>query len=224
MIFFRQIHNKLDRILQTMSAKDASETVAWSVLLIGAIYIIGMACAAPSPCPLQGNSPNKRIQALDLLKNRSVAPKSSEISGSITLEQMLLPGDDTIRFYPTEGASITGYVALVEPGGAETCHCGATGEDNEDTHIGLVDDPKYAKDEKRLVIVEVTPQGRKAFGLPDTETIRKQFLGHWVTVAGWMFEDEEHTQNAVNTNPRGSDLWRATVNEIHPVTAIELSK
>jgi hypothetical protein len=119
----------------------------------------------------------------------------------------------------------------------------ASGADQEDTHVEIVADPKYAVREPKKVtttdakgkkhsrfidanasqhvIVEFTPQSRKAGGLPGTAELRKAFpVGTLVSVSGWMFPDAEHAQNAANTS-KGTDIWRATIWELHPAFKIE---
>jgi hypothetical protein len=39
---------------------------------------------------------------------------------------------------------------------------------------------------------------------------------------GWLFYDSMHEHNAANTNPRGSQIWRLTCEEIHPVSGIKV--
>lgn len=179
------------------------------------------------PCGPTGDSKEQYVQALDQLKNR-VAPPNI-ISQSITLEEMLQPGDDRIRFRPDEGATITGYVADVLPGGMESCNCHAANLLNRDTHIILVAAQKDAKKRRRHVIVEVTPRVRKFHPGWTTDRLRVALKGKRVTFTGWMFFDEEHAQNSFNTAPRGSvkgntgSVWRATAWEIHPVTDISVT-
>jgi len=218
-----------------MNRREAFATVA---------FVSWLSCAfAASPCPPEGSSKQARIQALDRLKNRTGPPLFFD--SSITLERMLEIGDDTNRFRPDQGATIQGYVALVKPGGPETCHCGKGGVAEEDTHIAIVSDPtytvekpvsvmttdKHGKKHTRVldanavhhVIVEATPQFRAINR--DTPTLRKELKpGTRVRVTGWLFFDAEHVQNAFNTNPHGTYLWRAAAWEIHPVTKIEVIK
>ena len=39
---------------------------------------------------------------------------------------------------------------------------------------------------------------------------------------GWLFYDAEHAKESAHTFKQGSDLWRATAWEIHPVTRVEI--
>lgn len=52
--------------------------------------------------------------------------------------------------------------------------------------------------------------------------LKAQFEQHWVDVTGWLMSDLEHVGNAENTNAAGKRLWRKTIWEVHPVTAIRV--
>jgi hypothetical protein len=125
-------------------------------------------------------------------------------------------------FKNTEAASIVGYVALVKPGGRETCNCKAKDAAHKDTHIALVTSPAYANDESKYVVVEVTPRTGRRYHFPSTATLQKQILHKRVMVTGWLFYDSMHEGNAANTNPHGKSIWRATCEEIHPVSGIKV--
>ncbi len=76
----------------------------------------------------------------------------------------------------------------------------------------------------RRFVIEVTPKWR-AFVLAQGEDwsttgLRNAFEGRCVQVTGGMFFDRRHRHNALNTNPTGTQIHRATAWEIHPVTAI----
>jgi hypothetical protein len=168
-----------------------------------------------APCPPQGDAKNARVSALDVLKNRQGSVLA--VDSSITLAAILKPGTDAQRFSTAKGATVTGYVAEVKPGGLESCNCHAADLPNRDTHIALVADPKDFGNGRRYVIVEVTPHTRKA-GI--NQASLKALLHKKVTVTGDIFFDEEHKQNAENTNPGGKNNWRATCVELHPVFEI----
>ncbi len=165
-------------------------------------------------CPQKGGSSNIEQQELDLLKNRTI--KSKKINKTITLNKILEVGDDTERFKTTDYVEITGYVYDVKWGGPETCNCRSSDKSKTDIHIELVNDLKTASN-KSAVVVEIT---RYSIGDYTYEKI-KSMKGKKVKVRGWMFFDEHHTQNAVNTNPDGTFLWRATCWEVHPCQVIK---
>jgi hypothetical protein len=170
-----------------------------------------------APCGIHGSAKRgTREYVLNPFKNRSQAPLT--VNPRITL-QALAKG---VPFANTEAASIIGYVALVKPGGKESCNCRATDPAHKDTHIALVKNPLDANDESKHIVVEVTPRSRRLYHLPSTATLKKQILRKRVMISGWLFYDLIHEHNAANTNPHGSDIWRLTCEEIHPVTGIKV--
>jgi len=138
---------------------------------------------------------------------------------------MVAPGDDTARWDVKHGATIEGYVVDVKVGGVESVNCHTHDPAYRDTHIELTLDPTKT-DESTYVIVEVTPQVRQEMAKNGvdwtTKTLRTSLLGRWVRVTGWLMFDVEHKPNAKNTASGGAHIWRATVWEIHPVTAMEV--
>jgi hypothetical protein len=55
-----------------------------------------------------------------------------------------------------------------------------------------------------------------------TAALKERINGKWVRVKGWLLFDQEHVNQAENTNPGNDRNWRATVWEIHPVTEIDV--
>ncbi len=94
---------------------------------------------------------------------------------------------------------------------------------DRDTHISLVLDPTR---HGLPVIVEVTPRWRAMMAAQhvdwSTTALRKQLLGRWARVTGWLLFDYEHANAATNTAPGRPRNWRATAWEIHPITALEV--
>lgn len=176
-------------------------------------------------CPPQGSAKGAKTQALNRLKARTTAPTAQDLDPEISLEAMLNEGEDSGRFDATQAAEITGYVVDVMVGGVETANCGAKDAEHRDTHIELALSP----DEKapiQRVIVEITPRWRaKMTGTEDwsTDALKQALTGKWMTVQGWMLYDTEHASQAENTNPGNAKNWRATVWEIHPITAFTVS-
>lgn len=182
---------------------------------------------AKKECPPEGSAARSGLQALNKLKNRCAFPSPGDIDTNVTLKAMLQPGEDRARWNPRRAARITGYVYDVKPGGVETCNCKAKEPGKRDTHIELLADPMHDSKVQRLV-VEVTPRMRELMKKQgedwSTKKLRDKLLGRWVTFTGWLLFDEEHDQQAENTNPGRPRNWRATAWEIHPVTKIEISK
>ncbi len=176
-------------------------------------------------CPVTGDAADATTQALNKLKRRMTVPTPQDIDTKATLQALVAPGDDTARWNENRGATIEGYVAGVKVGGIESANCHTRDPVFRDTHIELTLDP-MANDESTYVIVEVTPQVRQEIakkGLDwSTRTLRTTLLGRWVRISGWLLFDVEHKQNAKNTASDSAHIWRATVWEIHPITAIEV--
>ncbi len=184
----------------------------------------GNDAAILAACPVEGDARNPQVKALNLLKRRMTTPAVADMDNQVTLTAMVAPGDDTSRFDTKKGATIEGYVADVKVGGVETVNCHTHDPQYRDTHIELTLDPLHDAENKH-VIVEVTPQWREQMSKNgddwSTPTLRKKLLGRWIKVTGWLLFDEEHANAAENTNPGGSKNWRATVWEIHPISAIQ---
>jgi len=196
------------------------------------LLFFGANAQAPPPnmdnfdgCGMDGSAKTASLKKLNQLKNRYNVPQANQIDPSITLSAILAPGDDRTRWSSSSGAAVTGYVLDVKPGGGETCNCGKTDPAHTDAHIELV---LHSGDTagRQSVVAEVTPRMRAIMGTSGTDwstkTLRKQILGKWVKVQGWMMFDSQHANAAENTNPGGASNWRATAWEIHPITDIKI--
>lgn len=176
-------------------------------------------------CGLEGTATSAKDKDLDAHKNRYQFPTPQDIDNSITLSALLQPGNDLNRWNMEKAAEITGYVILVKDGGAETCNCKSPDKNDYDTHIEIVSNPN--KTNKDAVIIEITPRLRKIMldrGIDwSTKTIKATYLHTWVKVKGWMLCDYHHIQNAKNTRPAGTNIWRGTIWEVHPVTSIGIT-
>lgn len=177
-------------------------------------------------CSMQGDAQSARLQSLNLLKNRYLAPGAADIDERITLRAMVAPGPDKDRFRPDQAVTVVGYVNLVRKGGVETVNCRAQEVDDRDTHVEIVPDAADLGDGTRVLISEVTPRLREIARRQgedwSTATLRSKYTkGTKVRVTGWLMFDLEHSGASENTNPGGAKNWRATAWEIHPITAIE---
>jgi hypothetical protein len=181
--------------------------------------------AAPPICSLEGDARSPRVQALNELKNRATIPSARDIDSTVTMLALLAPGNDAGRFNTRRAATISGYVADVKVGGVETVNCHAELPSDRDTHIELTLEPNDP-DESTHVIVEVTPRWRAEMTRHgedwSTAGLRRQLLGRWIHVTGWLLYDEEHEANAEHTHRGRANVWRATVWEVHPITAIQV--
>lgn len=170
-------------------------------------------------CPVQGSSKSIKFQTADRLKNRSMP--GVKIDNTVTLEKILAPGNDTMRFNQNQYVSIIGYVVLVKPGGLEYCECHSKDPKDFDIHIELALSPGDGN--KKAMIVEINRYTKATNPLYTVTNIRK-LIGKKVTVTGWLFSDSEHKQNAVNTNPKNDRDWRGTIWEVHPCLTINKVK
>ena len=170
-------------------------------------------------CPVKGDKPLPKFEHLDSLKNRNYV---GTIDSSVSLQTILTKVNDEKRFKTSQFVKLTGYVILVKAGGSETCNCHSKDPNDLDIHIELGlnigDKPTQA------VIVEINRFTKLTHPEYTVANLKKILLNKKVVVEGWLFFDEEHKQNAVNTNPNGTNLWRATCWEVHPVLIINIVK
>lgn len=194
--------------------------------------LVGSALASARPalpalaaCPPQGTAPTPRSRALNLLKNRAVAPTATQIDRTITLGAMVAPGNDGSRFSSGQGATIDGYVDAVYVGGVESANCDAVSPADRDTHIEISLDPQHARPDQR-VIIEVTPRWRRMVANQgkdwSTAALAAALTRHRIRVTGWMMFDYDHAPESLNTKKHGKRIWRATAWEVHPVTEIQV--
>jgi len=193
--------------------------------ILAALAVIAAATTAPPTgdyrgCPPQGSALSARGQRINVAKNRSRVPLAADYDATATLEALMAPGDDSGRWSDTRAARVTAVVVDVLPGSRETVNCGATDLERRDTlELALT---IGAPDRERLV-VEVTPRWREAvaaIGLDWSTAALRDLEGGCVEVAGWLFWDAYHYDEAENTAPGRPANWRATAWEIHPVTSI----
>lgn len=193
------------------------------VLVLPAL-LMGSALARGIACPPQGDAKSGRVKSLNLLKNRETIPTWGDYDTHVTLRAILAPGQDAQRWSNHEGATITGYVIDVKPGGLETVNCHARDFSDRDTHIEIALRPGAPKTAR--MIVEVTPRWRlrvAAQGVDwSTSKLEQVLPGQWVNITGWLFFDTEHRSQSENTAPGRVSDWRATAWEIHPITAMAL--
>lgn len=168
-------------------------------------------------CTIYGDKPIRKFMILDSLKNRS---QSASINSKLSLTDILtFKGDDTKQYNSNNYVELTGYVILVKYGGSETCNCHSTDKNDMDIHIELALTPTSKNVNAMVLEINRYSRGKDSL-LRDIANIRK-FVGKKVTVQGFMFLDDEHLQNAVTTNPTGTDNWRYTCWELHPLLSIK---
>jgi hypothetical protein len=117
----------------------------------------------------------------------------------------------------TEAVTVSGYVILVKSGGKETCNCHSATD--LDIHIELTQDSTHTEN-KDAIVCEISPRLQAILGVNLHDI--KQMVGHYVSISGYLFSDIEHKQNSVVDNPNGTNLWRVSCEEVHPVTDIKI--
>ena len=158
--------------------------------------------------------PNTVPYTLNPFKNRTTTPTKVT---PIPLDDVLALGNDTNRFNDSEGAVIEGYVISTKLEGKESCNCESTDPNHRDYHIYIAQSPTETNKAK-MMVVEVTPKVRAIKGSAWSPAKITKLKGHKVKFTGWLFFDQEHENVALNTNPNGQTIERATVWEIHPIT------
>jgi len=168
-------------------------------------------------CPSIGIALTSRARNLHRLKNRTAAPQATDFDSRVTLDALLVRGDDTNRWSTDRAARIEGYVLDVAYGGfAEATNCYSPCR--RDIHIAISTGKDAPKTEQ--VIVEVTPNLREQGRDWSEQTLQQQLVGHWCEFEGWLYFDVGHDEEAENTAANRPGNWRATAWEIHPVTKI----
>ena len=180
------------------------------LLILCSFVLIGQTC------PPEGQGRNDKEKTLNKEKNRICAIFADDEIDTIPIETLLNPGyikDESVPYKWEKLVTIVGYVTLEKMGGSESCNCHAKDKQHWDVHLEVGATPN-AKGVDCL-IAEVTPIYSQRDRID-----WKSFVGKKVMITGRIFVDVEHFHNAVNTNPTGTNLWRRTIIEIHPVINI----
>jgi len=168
-------------------------------------------------CPSIGIALTSRARNLHRLKNRTAAPQATDFDSRVTLDALLVRGDDTNRWSTDHAARIEGYVLDVAYGGvAEATNCYSPCR--RDIHIVMANRRDAPKTEQ--VVLEVTPNLREQGRDWSEQTLQQQLVGRWCEFEGWLYFDVGHDEEAENTAANRPGNWRATAWEIHPVTKI----
>jgi hypothetical protein len=195
----------------------------WTIIALLALAVAEVAFA--QKCPLSGKTANKRIQAANVLKNRSAIPLPSDFDSAFTIDSVLAPGNDTARWNEKKAGRLTAWVFNVKPGGVESVNCGAKAIPDRDTHIELVRSLSDTAKPRRI-IVEITPRMRVWAKTKNwdwsTPALVKTLKKKHIEVEGWVFYDAEHKPSSESTNPHAKNNWRATPVELHPVTLLRI--
>ena len=189
------------------------------------LLLMSISSFGQSPCPITGDRALRKFQINDSLKNRPMIkldiPKFSHpplvpFKVYQASEFINLHKSDTGLYNTTPLIAIECYIVNVKWGGSETCNCHSKDQNDLDIHIEVAATPSES-DGRKIMVCEMTRFTRNGLGVSDV----KKLIGHKVKIYGYLFFDGEHWQNAVNTNPSGTNLWRSTCWEVHPVIWIE---
>jgi hypothetical protein len=190
---------------------------------MGVIVLVASAISAVSlaaDCPPAGDSRSPAVRAANVLKNRTTVPAASDVDPYATLNALLFPGMDLGRWSNSRGATVTGFVIDVKPGGLDSANCHAKRETVIELGVH-----QHDPSTERLIAV-VSPSQRSAMAAMgadwSTLALRHLLVGRWVRITGWLFGDWEHKAGSENTNPGDPNNSRATIWEIHPVTDIQV--
>jgi hypothetical protein len=202
-----------------MPSSRRTQLIAFSTL---AVAFTATLFAAHSHCPTRGVTFTEERAAFIKLKNRTASPQAADFDGRVTLENLLRPGDDRMRWSESRAAVVEGYVVEVGAGGIESANCFSPVRRDTHIYLSLTSD---ATPQGR-VVAEVTPPLRdwaRLRGVDWSEAaLRRELVGRWCRIEGWLLFDREHDEEAENTRPGRAGNWRATAWEIHPVTSIEV--
>jgi len=206
-----------------MANKIKIRNFVYLLMILAALVVASILFAQPD-CPQQGWAFTTEMRAFASLKNRSMLPGPGDFDERLTLEALLVPGDDRDRWSEGRAAKLEGYVVGVKRGGIEVANCYSLRV--RDTHIYVARSLNAPPRER--VVVEVTPRLRewaKSQGYDWSESaLESALLGRWCRIEGWVLFDREHAQESENLSPGRAQNWRATAWEIHPVTGITVLK
>lgn len=168
-------------------------------------------------CPSEGDAKTEVDKKANRLKNRDCVVFAGDSISDVPIDSILKSGNDLARFNTNQIITIEGYILQLKYSGSESSNCHTKDKLKQDIqlNIGKNIDDKLT----RSIVVKITPKYH------ERDRIKwESFNGQKVRITGYVFYDMEHLLNAVNTNPSGKNLNRATVIEIDPVVNIELAR
>lgn len=187
------------------------------LLVVGVVVVLVAAwLVLARNCPSIGIALTTRARNLHRLKNRTALPEAADFDARVTLDALLVRGDDTHRWSNDRAARIEGYVIDVAYARPEATNCFSPCR--RDIHIVLSTRKDAPKTEQ--VVVEVTPNLREQRVDWSEQILQQQLVGHWCEFEGWLYFDLGHDEESENVAANRPGNWRATAWEIHPVTKI----
>ena len=176
------------------------------------------------PCPMAGSAKRKNDQALNLLKNRYIAPQKADFDPNFNWTELAKFEDDSRKFEVKKAAILRGYVLRVNMSGKETCNCNSENPDFRDTHI-ILTPSKEQRGVLDQIVLEVTPRLRflmQQKGVDWSQVALKKLVGKTIEVQGWLLYDFKHGDQAAKVMQKKKGVTRSTSWEIHPVTSISV--
>lgn len=194
------------------------------LIVLAAIVLAAVVFVAVGYCPPQGIALTRDRRDFHRLKNRTALPEQADFDPRVTLESLLQPGDDRMRWSNFRAARVEGYVVAVSRAGTELANCYFPCA--RDIHINLalrMDAPLTEQ-----LVVETTPRVEvwaRSQGRDWSEAaLKRDLIGRWCLIEGWLLFDQGHDEESENIAPGRAGNWRATAWEIHPVTGITVMR
>jgi hypothetical protein len=198
-----------------------------------AAFLLALSLANPTPekkapCPPQGDAAKAETRALDEKKSRNDTPSEEDVDETVTIDGLIEPGDDALRWQDGAAVEVVAWVADVRDAGPTSANCHSSDPSDQDTILEISPDADVF-DRAHRVYAAVTPARRRLMAKVgedwSTRSLRAQFLHRYVSVTGWLLFDAEGAGRALNTaDDAGPSIARATAWEIHPVTGLELAE
>ena len=169
------------------------------------IFLLFPLFSMAQTCPPNGDNKNAKIQAADLLKNRSYYPGKDKAK-EISLEDLMAD-----KVTDTGFVFVDAYITSAKISGVESCECHIADKAFQDYHIYIsyVGTDKLGKHNQVVEVSRYSRQVNPGIGFDYV----KGLIGHKVRIYGYTFFDEEH-KSAIGG-------WRAGIEEIHPVLFID---
>jgi hypothetical protein len=191
-------------------------------LVLLAIFLAAGVLLLDRYCPASGLGFSNSRRNVHRLKNRTSVPQSVDFDPQATLSNILQPGRDDTRWSQTNAARVEGYVVSIGRAGIELANCYSPCR--RDIHINVALRPDAPSGEQ--MVLEVTPYFERLAAVDGVDwserKLKEMLLGRWCRFEGWLFFDLGHAKESTNTFEEGSEIWRATAWELHPITRIEV--
>lgn len=167
-------------------------------------------------CPAEGCGGDAELNKLKNVEDAADNPQGMAIDDIVAIKQPKKWTSGQNRASLAELGEgdpvvIEGFIIHAKQAEAESCNCNLNGRAATDFHVNLVSDPDLTVDDS--VVAEITPHIRpKGWTLTKLQSLAGE--RSYVRVTGYLLFDSQHV--SVSGGPRAT-LW-----EIHPITAFEV--